>query len=151
MEPFGPRINRRIITQNCKKVNRDSNPVNWIKGGLWSGIWLRPRAPKVRTTKGSRDMLPRELNFKICDSKMLFPAFWDHSQWKIVEFLTGSGSKDLLVPITSVHYRHYRAQSYRRLMLGYQKAKNGWETTEKRQTIVLKKIGLTKKTLSFFG
>ena len=30
---------------------------------------------KVRTTSGSREMLPRELNFKIFDSKMLFSAF----------------------------------------------------------------------------
>ena len=28
--------------------------------------------------------------FKICACKMPFPAFCDHSQWKIVEFLTGS-------------------------------------------------------------
>ena len=90
-------------------------------------------------------MLPRELNFKICASKMPFPAFWDHCQWKIVEFLTGSGSWGLLLPITSVHYRHYRAQSYRRLMLGSQKGKNGWETTEKRQTIVLKRLVKQRK------
>ena len=32
-----------------------------------------------------RSMLPRE-KFKVSVSKMPFPAFWDHSQWKIVEF-----------------------------------------------------------------
>ena len=38
--------------------------------------------------------------------------------------------------------------NYRRLILRYQKGKNGWETTEKWQRIVLKKTGWTKKTLS---
>ena len=64
---------------------------------------------------------------------------------KIVEFLTSSGSWGLLLPITSVHYRHYRAQSYCRLMLGSQKGKNGWETTEKQQTIVLKSLVKQRK------
>ena len=57
---------------------------------------------------------------------------------KIVAFLTGSGSQGQLALITAVHYR---ARSYRRLMLGYQKGKNGWETTEKQQRIVFKHTG----------
>ena len=48
-----------------------------------------------------------------------------------------------MVPITSVHYR---AQNYRRLMLGCQKGKNGRETTEKRQRI---KDWLNKENISF--
>ena len=35
---------------------------------------------------------------------------------------------------------HYRVQSFRRLMLGCQKGKNGRQTTEKRQTIVQKRL-----------
>ena len=54
-------------------------------------------------------------------------------------------------PIGPYHRVHYWAWSYCRLMLGFQKGKNGWETTEKKQRIVLKKTGRTKKTLSFFG
>ena len=77
---------------------------------------------------------------------MPFSAFWDHSQWKIVEFLTSSGSWGQLVPITSVHYR---GQSYRRIMLGYQTGKNGWEATEKRQRIVLKKDWCNKENIIF--
>ena len=60
--------------------------------------------------------------FNIHASKMSFPSFWDHSKWKIVAFLTDSGSQGQLVPITVVHYW---AKGYRRLMLGYQKGKNG--------------------------
>ena len=60
--------------------------------------------------------------FNIRAPKMSFPAFWDHSKWKIVAFLTDSGSQGQLVPITVVHYW---AKGYRRLMLGYQKGKNG--------------------------
>ena len=40
---------------------------------------------------------------------------------------------------------HYRVQSFRRLMLGCQKGKNGRETTEKRQTIVQKRLVRQRK------
>ena len=53
-----------------------------------------------------------------------------------------------ITPISGVHHC---TRNYRRLMLGYQKGKNGWVTTEKRPRIMLKKTGWMKKTLSFFG
>ena len=40
---------------------------------------------------------------------------------------------------------HYRVQSFRRLMLGCQKGKNGRETTEKRHTIVQKRLVRQRK------
>ena len=54
--------------------------------------------------------------FKICASNMPFPAFWGHGQWKC------------------------HTQSYCRLMLGCQKSQNGWETTENRKRIVVKRL-----------
>ena len=60
-------------------------------------------------------------NYKICASKMLFPA-------------QRRGN-----PV------HYRAPNYRRLIPRCQKGKNGWETTEKWQRIVPNRLVKQRK------
>ena len=53
------------------------------KGGFRPRIAVPMIAAGV-SLLGGWGVLPQE-KIKICASKMPYPAFWDHSQWKIVE------------------------------------------------------------------
>ena len=77
-------------------------------GGFWSGI----AAPTNEPLGGPGACFPGII-FKICSSKMPFPT-------------QSRGN-----PV------HHCTRNYRRLMLRCHKGKNGWETTGKRQKILL--------------
>ena len=72
-------IQSTFITFSCDDEwillgeNRDSNPVE-KKGGLWSGI-AAPTSAKCTSHKVSPGACSPGKNFKICASKMPFPAF----------------------------------------------------------------------------
>ena len=94
--------------------------------------WQITQTPKARTTRGVRNMLSEKIlkflmfsDDQLCLKCSVFmPIFM---------FMTLHTS----TPTSGVHYCTW---NYRRLMLRYQKGKNGWETTEKWQRIVLKRL-----------
>ena len=129
------------------KTRRFQEPIIIIMG-FWrfsaqhSRVHDRRRCEPLGRSGG---MLPWE-KFKICASKMSFPAFWDHSQWKMVEFFsytshwinirsTRKSSAtachkwiQTLHKVEVISFPHPKLpQSYARTPKG----KNGWETTEK--------------------
>ena len=124
----------------------------WVckMGSFFNLHWWITQTPKARATRGVGNMLSQEFLKSGC-SETSFLMFWEDKLclkcsifMPIFMFTTFHTS----TPTSGVHYGTW---NYRRLMLRYQKGKNGWETTEKWQRIVLNKTGWTKKTFSFFG
>ena len=81
---------------------------------LWMVKWLMNKhfkrfQPYLLKKGGFGGGIVAPMSAEICASKMSFPAFWDHTQWK------------------------YCAQNYCRLMIGCWKGTSGWLTTEKGQ------------------
>ena len=85
-------------------------------------------------------MLPQKILKSWC-SETSFLMFWEDKLCLKCSILVPIFMLTTLhtsTPISGVHY--YCTWNYRRLMLRYQKGKNGWETTEKWQRIVLKRL-----------
>ena len=112
--------------------------------------WWIIQTPKVRAPRGVRNMLPQKILKSWC-SETSFLMFWEDKLCLKCSFFMPIFMFTTLHTSTPISGVHYGTWNYRRLILRYQKGKNGWETTEKWQRIVLKKTGWTKKTLSFFG
>ena len=124
----------------------------WVckMGSFFNLHWWITETPKARATRGVGNMLPQKILKSWC-SETSFLMFWEDKLCLKCSVFMPSVMFTTLHTSTPIAGVHYRTWNYRRLILRYQKGKNGWETTEKRQRIVLKKTGWTKKTLSFIG
>ena len=106
------------------------------------------QTPKARATRGVGNMLSEKILKSWC-SETSFLMFWEDKLCLKCSILVPIFMFTTLHTSTPISGVHYGTRNYRRLMLRYQKDKNGWETTEKCQRIVLKKDWLNKENIIF--
>ena len=109
-------------------------------GSFFNLHWQITQTPMAQATRGVGNMLPQKILKSWC-SETSFLMFWEDKlclKCSILVPIFLFTTLHTSTPISGVHY--YCTWNYRRLMLRYQKGKNGWETTEKWQRIVLKRL-----------
>ena len=117
-------------------------------GSFFNLHWWISQTPKARATTGVGNMLSEKILKSWC-SETSFLMFWEDKLCLKCSVFVPIFMFTTLHTSTPISGVHYGTQNYRRLMLRYQKDKNGWETTEKCQRIVLKKDWLNKENIIF--
>ena len=113
---------------NWETFSSLARPLNWWAAGLvWDHHRSEPEIPTLWSKKGRCHAHERRRREPLAGSGGMFPR-------EKIKICAAKLAQSRGNPV------HYHAQNYRRLMLGCQKGENGWESTEKRQRVALKRL-----------